>query len=237
MFTVLTWNLNVGLAGHEDVAPVIRELNADLVLLQEVGEVWEAALRPALQDDYPHMLFEGEGAGGLAVLSRSPLSDAAVTESVVDWFPALRFTVDAPWGPMEAMNVHLVPPFTDGGRLLLGWWTRHDDRKREAQHHLSSGAVELMAGDFNANEHERALRWLRDEHSLRSVLPEHHPRAKTWRWPHLPAWRLDHVMVDDCLVAVDAEVFEVGPSDQWPVLVTLQNVDPEDNAACHPSAR
>ena len=231
---VLTWNLNVGEAGHPDVAAVLRELDADLILLQEVSSAWIPTLSP-LDDTWPHMAFAGEDAGGLALLSKTPLTQVQTSDSAVDWFPAQSATVQAPWGPLEVMNVHLVPPFTriGGGMLSLGvgWWTRHDDRKREAVEHLEVlGVPSLMAGDFNTNERGRALRWLAREHGLESALPQHQPRAKTWAWPRLPAWRLDHILLDDCLVAESAQVHRVGPSDHWPV--TTQIATATDADAC-----
>ncbi len=226
MLTLLTWNLNVGMAGDTGTAELIRGFDADLVLLQEVGPEWQEQLQRELSEDYEVMLFTGQevmgGAGGLALLSRLPAQDALVLDSPIGWFPSQRVTVDTPEGPIEVLNVHLVPPFTDGGRLLLGWLTRHGDRKREAEVAVGDRPPDLMAGDFNANERDRALRWLRREHDLHSALPEFQPRAKTWRMPHLPPWRLDHVLVGPAWEATDAQVHQVGPSDHWPVTVTLR---------------
>ncbi len=225
MLHLVTWNL--GITADPGAVEILRELDAELVLLQEVSPEWVDILQEGLASDYPHMVFaiQEDDAAGLGVLSRLPLSVDALMDSPVGWFPAMRLTVNSDLGPLEVLNVHLVPPFTDGGRLIPGWLTRHDDRKREVMSYLADSVPDLIAGDFNANEHERALRWLRREHSLVSALPLYAPRAKTWKWPHLPAWRLDHVLVGPCLRPAEAEVFALGTSDHWPLRVALEGLD------------
>ena len=68
-FIVMTYNVNFGLAGDSSILETIRKSQADVVFLQETTLDWEAAIRAALSELYPHMGFRGgSGAGGLAVL-------------------------------------------------------------------------------------------------------------------------------------------------------------------------
>src|SRR5688572_16523066 len=70
--SVLSYNLNYGMAGDIETLEVIRNADADVVLLQETSPEWEAALREELTGRYPHMSFRHCcRAGGLAVLSKS----------------------------------------------------------------------------------------------------------------------------------------------------------------------
>jgi len=54
---VLTYNLNYGMPRDRPPLEVVRQADADLVLLQETSEPWEARIREALGDVYPYMSF------------------------------------------------------------------------------------------------------------------------------------------------------------------------------------
>ncbi len=72
--TVMSFNVNFGLAGDSEAIEVIRQSNADLVLLQETTVAWETQIRRDLSSEYPHMEFRHCcGAGGLAILSKGRL--------------------------------------------------------------------------------------------------------------------------------------------------------------------
>ena len=60
----------------------------------------------------------------------------------------------------------------------------------------------------------------------------HFPNASP---PLLPAWRLDHILLDDCLVAESAQVHPVGPSDHWPVTVQIAAVTDSDTCTPKPA--
>jgi len=224
---VLSFNINYGVGHDPRNVAAVADADADLVLLQETTEDSEAAFREALAGTYPHVLFRYCcNAGGLGVLSKHPIREETWIEPTVGWFPAWRVVVDTPLGPVQALDVHLRPPMSDGGSWVAGYFTTRDDRREEIAAFWPALDPELptiIAGDFNEDAQGRAIAFL-DEKGLQSALPQVDPRAKTWRWQtKLGKLRmmLDHVVYGPGLEVRGAEVLDRGTSDHLPVLVVL----------------
>lgn len=224
---VLSFNINYGVGHDPSNVAAVAEADADLVLLQETTAESEAVFREALADTYPHVLFRDCcNAGGLGVLSKHPIREEAWLEPTVGWFPAWRVVVDTPLGPVQALDVHLRPPMSDGGSWVAGYFTTRDDRREEIAAFwpaLDRELPTIVAGDFNEDAQGRAIAFLREQ-GLASALPQVDPRAKTWRWQtKLGKLRmmLDHVVYGPELQLRSAEVLDRGTSDHLPVLVVL----------------
>src|SRR2546421_13053718 len=56
--SVLTYNVNFGIAGDPQTLRAIAHDDADVVFLQETNDRWECALRAQLSLAYPHMQFK-----------------------------------------------------------------------------------------------------------------------------------------------------------------------------------
>ncbi len=226
---MLTYNVNFGLAGDPATVGAIRDTAADLALLQETTPAWERALRAALSDLYPHMLFKHRGgAGGFAVLSRLPITEAEViSPSAEGWFPAGRVVVTTGLGPLQALNVHLRPPVSDGGSFVSGYFTTPGVRLREMQGFvgkLKPGLATLVAGDFNEEPDGDVTEFLASQ-GLMSILPRLAPGTPTWRWQTAVGTirrQLDHIAHSASLEAVSVEVRQSGRSDHLPVLAVLR---------------
>jgi endonuclease/exonuclease/phosphatase (EEP) superfamily protein YafD len=224
---VLSFNINYGVGHDPQNVAAVAEADADLVLLQETTEESEQAFREALAAHYPYMLFRDCcNAGGLGVLSKHPIRDEAWLEPTVGWFPAWRVVVETPLGPVQALDVHLRPPMSDGGSWVAGYFTTRDDRREEIAAFwgaMEPGLSTIVAGDFNEDAQGRAIAFLAEQ-GLESALPQVEPRAKTWRWQtKLGKLRmmLDHVVYGPGLELRGAEVMDRGTSDHLPVLVVL----------------
>lgn len=229
--TVMTYNVNFGVAGDASTLDAIAGGGADVVLLQETNAAWERSMRARLGGTYPHMRFgapESMPAGGLAVLSRWPFEVTHASPSDGGFFYAWRVVVHTPRGDVQALNVHLRPQVSDEGSLLVGRFTTGPNRLRELTRHratLSRALPTLVAGDFNEDERGDAVRSLTDA-GMRSALVEFAPGAMTWRWPVGPftvRQRFDHVVYDparfECL---HARVSPAGASDHLPVIARLR---------------
>lgn len=224
---VLSFNINYGVGHDPSNVAAVAEADADLVLLQETTAESEAVFREALAGTYPHVLFRDCcNAGGLGVLSKHPIREEAWIEPTVGWFPAWRVVVDTPLGPVQALDVHLRPPMSDGGSWVAGYFSTRDDRREEITaffRALDPKLPTIIAGDFNEDAQGRAIAFL-SERGLVSALPQVDPRAKTWRWQtKLGKLRmmLDHVVYGPGLQLRTAEVLDRGTSDHLPVLVVL----------------
>jgi endonuclease/exonuclease/phosphatase (EEP) superfamily protein YafD len=212
---------------HSNPEPIatlaaIDELAADLVLLQEITARWRDALRERFADRYPHHRYHlhTRPAGGLAVLSRSPIdADEILVSPEAGWFPAQRLVVDG----LQILHVHLRPMIDQHG-WLSGAKTTPPIRRREIEAHWAAlvPMPTVVAGDHNEGAAGLAIEFLR-ERGLSRVAPE---GPHTWRYvrdgKELLAFDLDHVLIDASLVARDARVIDAGTSDHRPVVATVE---------------
>ena len=182
MLRILTFNTGLteirlfGAALYEDVphvvpraaglAPALREVGADIVLLQElVPQRVKIALAAALRDLYPYRAGIGEDSRfygtGLLTLSRHPIEDAACTpfaaqtleEGLFGPRGMLRCTVRTPaLGPCRVVNLHATAGGAYRQRRRQGAASRRSAQIAEAiaAAALSEGTV-VLAGDFNSD--------------------------------------------------------------------------------------
>jgi endonuclease/exonuclease/phosphatase (EEP) superfamily protein YafD len=222
---VASYNVNYGLAGDPETLDALIATNADVVFVQEANAAWADAFLD-LRDRWPHQAIVDHGAaGGLAVLSRFPFDEGEVVPSAVGWFPAWKVTVDTPAGPLQALQVHLHPPFDDRWGWAAGPFTTSDERELElvaALEVLDGDVPTVVLGDFNERR-GRAIRLMEDR-GFEDVLPRFAPGEKTWSWD-LPVGRLsgtlDHVFTGGGARAVGAAVRDEGRSDHRPIVVDV----------------
>ncbi len=246
--TVMTFNVNFGVAGDDSTIAAIRDAGADVVFLEETNQAWEDALRRSLAGDYPHMTFHHCcRAGGLAVLSKLPFTEKDYLPAVAGgWFPALRVIVATPLGDVQVMSVHLHPPLDEQGNVLGGYWVSQPIRRAEIESHaahLDATLPTLVVGDFNEDADGQAVKLLAAR-GFESTLAALHGHVRTWHWQLSIARRsmarlgrrapaasltlgtvsqqLDHILHDARLTAVSARVIEAGRSDHFPVVATFR---------------
>ncbi len=227
-FVIATYNVNFAIPQDAPTIRAVRELDADVLLLQETSPEWQASLTPWIREQRLHSRFwhsDRFPAGGAGVVSRWPIRDEVSVDSAVDWFQAHRFIADSPCGPIELVNVHLQPPISDGS-VVRGWFDAPSQHEREITRvfeRVDTAAQRplIIAGDFNEPEDRGAVAWLNRHRRLTSALPGFQPNATTWHWPVGPIeleQRLDHVMYNPrAMRAIDARVIYAGNSDHRPV--------------------
>ncbi len=237
----MTYNVNFGMAGDKPTLEAIKSERVDLVLLQETNAAWEQQIKTDLDLllRYPHMrFFHCCNAGGLAVLSRHELLEVEYLKEE-SWFPALRVVVATPLGKIQALSVHLRPPFSDSGSVVSGYFVTPEIRTQEITvftKSLRSDLPTIIAGDFNEGAGGDAIELL-EGRGFATVLPEFHPGADTWRWNTSlgeVSTTLDHIVYDQRqLEPLDARVFPRGQSDHLPVVarfIRAQDRTPKERA-------
>jgi endonuclease/exonuclease/phosphatase family metal-dependent hydrolase len=232
--SVVTYNVNYGVAQPENVIRYLAGSNASVICLQETHQRWERILKPALEQAYPHSYFQDWGrAGGLALLSRYELGPVRVIQPEVGWWPALLAEVETPAGAIQILNVHLKPRLTERGRITVSAYCRAPGIHREELagflRHVDPQRPLIIAGDFNENEVGLAMRCLFDQ-GFASALSAYDGRSKTWRWTVWPGIvvndRFDHIMYSDHLDCTGAEVVQVSGSDHMPVRAVMVRKGP-----------
>jgi endonuclease/exonuclease/phosphatase family metal-dependent hydrolase len=220
----MTYNVNYGLEGDPAAIEAIRGEASDLVLLQETTPGWERALRAGLAQSHPHMEFRHfRGAGGLAALSRHPISGGEVIAPPRGgWFPAWRFEVESPLGRLQVLNVHLRPQLSESGSFVSGYFTtpgvRHSEMTKYFAH-LDPSLPTLVTGDFNEGRRGLAIGYLK-RRGFESALAQF-DGGSTWRWPTsvgTVSAELDHIVYRAPLEPLEVRVIAAGRSDHLPVV-------------------
>ena len=227
--TVLTYNVNYGLAGDPPAVEAIRHADADVVFLQETTAEWEDALRSTLAARYPNMAFRHCcGAGGLAVLSKVPFeATEPIPPTEGGWFPAWRVILQSSIGAIQVLNVHLRPAVSESGSVVSGYFSTPPLRRAQIENyyaHLDPSLPTLVVGDFNEGDGGKAITYLESK-GFRSALPEFDGNQDTWHWPTSIGTvhaQLDHIVYDDQLEPLEVRVLEEGRSDHFPVWGVFQ---------------
>lgn len=185
------------------IAAVLRELEADVIALQEVVNVPhgppEAHQGDYLASELGMQVVHGEvralhgGGYGNVTLSRWPVRSSCnydVTVRGQEPRGCLRADIDLPGGRMlHLFNVHLGTSFLErrhqGRRLVDSVLPQHQ------------GHARILVGDFN--EWTRGLAsQLLSAHLVSADIRTHLSRARTYPGV-LPFWHLDHVYHDEVL--------------------------------------
>lgn len=218
---VLSLNLWVDSESNEQLLRLLDEHDPDVVLLQEVFPSRMELVRRDVGDRYPHdHLFEAADVGGVAVLSKEPITDIA---EVPRPHERARGTFVATIAGVQVVPVHLTSPCPACGNSLVDRLSGEDAARRlEMQAVLDTldpGRPAIVGGDFNSTARGAPYRKLdaagfRDPHRERGWGP-----GFTWstRFP-IELIRIDMVLVRG-LEPTAASVGAAGTSDHRPVII------------------
>jgi len=238
---VMTFNVAFGSPGVSGVLAQVREFGADLVLLQDEDASIEAGLRKAF--DGWNVRSDGE----FVLASRHPIRDVFVPPPLV--YPqgaggahVVRYTLDTPLGLVDVFNVHPTSPRPGleevrgnglreeivSGRLLAGKasgaveWNAFRRARQVAgiaeRANASPNAV-IVAGDTNLP----GLSWILGEHlgSYRDAFSQA-GWGFGYTFPAKRPWmRIDRILTNDRLKALDFRVGDATPSDHRGVFAVL----------------
>lgn len=236
-FTVMSYNVLSEIDGWQDVVRIIRESDADIIALQELGKPMADAIALNLADIYPYQAlnpqegqwnyFRGQG-----VLSRYPIIEDEYWQytDLPESHGHQRVVIDINGQPLALYNVHPWPPIDWGGGLSFGFISDEDTAHKETIHRLLARAqteadAVLLLGDFNMSDQFEEYRTITTQYNdvYREV-----GRGMGYTYPAEGLGmlgqiiRLDYVFRNEGLQAISAHVVaEAGPSDHLPVWVQL----------------
>jgi len=197
----------------DQLAEAIAAEEADLLLIQEVGTAWEAAL-DALP--YPHKLAISRPDNfGIAIYSAQPVRDLEAFDAQgVPWMEA---TLDIDGVAVRAITVHTLPPVSADYHAV---W-REQLRQLEALMRAAEGPT-VVAGDLNLTRHSPTFRAL----LATGFHSAHAECGKSWlrTWPATVAvevFRPDHVLLSPELHCVSLSHLPGAGSDHLGIVVDL----------------
>lgn len=206
---VLEVNFKFDTGPPEAKAHDIAAAGADVMVLIEITPGQERALQEAAGSTYPYRVARAaELARGVAIWSRVPISDGAIT--VVGPHPAARAVIAG----ITVWAVHPYPPTVDRANWRRGL---------RAIAQLPVSGPTMVVGDFNG------ARW---HPQFRDVLAHGWRDAHEWlghgfsgSWPNNKRWgpvvRFDHALLKGGVVPVAVRELDVTNSDHRGFVVTV----------------
>ena len=224
-----TYNVFTGTHDPYLTSKVIREMQADVVMLQELSPQGARLLDGALEADFPHRHFSE----GVAVLSRFPLRNPRYERSRYGINGFLVAEVQSPVGRFQVASLHLDPlhlwtmrdKWSLPYQILFGQDAVHRKEIGQILQTLSPDMPAILCGDFNSVSGEpiRQLRELGYTDSFASV-NKHPNRTSTLRFELLgleTGRRIDFILHDSSFHTVESKVLPGNPSDHDPVMSVL----------------
>jgi endonuclease/exonuclease/phosphatase (EEP) superfamily protein YafD len=231
-FTIATFNVEDGKETDASTVEAIGATHADLICLQETGDGWVKVIQERYASEYPYMLFEPGGTGGLAVLSKQRLMSREVYPGEAGGHPSWALFAETPAGWFSLLNVHLRSLYAAKKGLIGDYLTWGSDHVTQLESLVTNSGREEMVrslprmvlGDFNDGENGDAVDYL-ESTGLTDALPLFHPGQYTWRHPSLAGQfneALDHVLFDEWVEPLNAYTLNRGNSDHIPVVAHFQ---------------
>jgi vancomycin resistance protein VanJ len=226
-FTLLTYNINLAPPDIHSIADDIRNIDADIVAIQELTPRSADVLETALSTEYPYRAFHAVvGFHGQGILSKYPI----VSDEFWKIYLGHQRTGIAVNGTVITVyNVHPVH------HILPFWGFDISRRTEEVNVFLNKASQDdtpiLITGDFNmtdqSGDYQRITQTYQDSYrqvgyGMGTTFPAH--------IPFLPSLvRIDYVFHSEEFTAFEADVLRsTGGSDHRPLVVTLA-LDPSNN--------
>jgi endonuclease/exonuclease/phosphatase (EEP) superfamily protein YafD len=196
----------------------------DVILFQEFTAHWRYALRDRLEGAYPYRVEKPlQHSFGAAIFSKTPFVEPPdlLDYSTPDT-PQLRVVIEHNGGAIAVYNIHLMPPTS-----ILNTIDQRRTHARLMQILRDETRPTILGGDFNFTSDSymasdvRALGYTDTQHVA--------GRGPGTTWPvhsifpklPIPKLRIDHLYLNDQLVALDATTGEPRGSDHRPIISTL----------------
>lgn len=204
---VTTFNVWINNPKPQKVVDYLRETDADIVVLQEVGDHLEQVIVPPLRDKYPHVVSCARRNCGLAMLSKTAWLDAGSSDRTRASPPIVWARFAGATKPYVVTGLHLAFPFQPDMQVdHMNWLADRAQRERGTQ---------IVVGDFNLSPFSFKLNAFAQKANLR----QHALLGASW-----PGHRfVPVVLIDNLLASPDVKAVKVsyGPqsygSDHYPL--------------------
>jgi vancomycin resistance protein VanJ len=238
--TFNVWGANQQL---DAVVTWLREVDADVVLVQEVPLAWAGQGVQDLQDLYPYQLSQPPEIrlAGDAILSRYPIVAHEQYDLHNGYLANDRIEIEIDGQVVAIYNIHLYLPQIETLNFrppidnpFLNMVAKYNDTTRNNQINQLLDILEsenkpfIVAGDFNMSDqavkYSQFAQQLNDSFREAGVgLGATWPNAEIVNLPTVfpPLLRIDYIWHSDAWVTLDASVGPKLGSDHLPVIATL----------------
>ena len=232
---IATYNVNFGGSNWQIMHPektlqAIKDVNADVMVLQEETPYWCTYFKNNLTKLYPYQAFiNSPRAGGMGIISKYPFQTTYYGYSKIGWHPGWIYLINTPQGKLQLLNVHLAPPLvnlTSMGFLFNGVFKSRDVRFREMQFYtrqLKTGYPTIIAGDFNESYLTKLRVWLFSQ-GFQDAKTISHNQQNSWQWQAgllTFCGPYDRIFYNQYLTLRYFAILQAGDSDHFPAYADL----------------
>lgn len=231
---LMTWNSHVSYDHKNQLGQLLREVQPDIVTLQEASAGMRHRMSEEWIDQYPYQVSSRYGS--LLTISRYPLSEPNIDRLLQIGCRCLISSVTWQGQSITLINIHIPRPnvYYAVLRRNLPTITRYDNKNQE--HYFTvlfkllnqiEGPV-LLQGDLNTTERQpnyKQLRQLLNDSFAEAgwlmgyTYPHVESRAPSWL---IPIIQIDHIMHSDSFVAHAAWTGALSGSDHKYVIADLR---------------
>ena len=213
LFNVLTKNNK-----YNQLKLMINEQNPDIIILQEVDDVWLENIRE-LKKDYPYFLeYPRLDNFGIALYSKFPIINSKI-ETWTDYeVPVITAEIKSNGNILKIYGVHTLPPTgNEYFRVRNEMLSKINEIFSDSKHPL------IIAGDLNTSVYSISYKKYIKSSNLKDAQILAKTLKGTWNAKHFPFMRisLEHVLVSP---EIKVQSFDIGKnfgSDHLPVFVDL----------------
>ncbi len=213
LFNVLTKNNK-----YNQLKLMINEQNPDIIILQEVDDVWLENIRE-LKKDYPYFLeYPRLDNFGIALYSKFPIINSKI-ETWTDYeVPVITAEIKSNGNILKIYGVHTLPPTgNEYFRVRNEMLSKINEIFSDSKHPL------IIAGDLNTSVYSISYKKYIKSSNLKDAQILAKTLKGTWNAKHFPFMRisLEHVFISP---EIKVQSFDIGKnfgSDHLPVFVDL----------------
>jgi endonuclease/exonuclease/phosphatase (EEP) superfamily protein YafD len=220
----MTYNTNSENVRLDELLYTLREADADVVGLQELGSSSATAIQNELQDVYPYQVLYGYGTQGVGVLSHYPIVNHELVEGETS-FPYLVATLDVEGHLLTVISAHPPSPMRS---LTQGvYYSRGVEDVHRLAAQAGNGSPTLLLGDLNATPHSEEYALLKNAGLADSFqeagwgFGNTFPAEPGRLMPGFPMVRIDYIWHTGDFRTTDVWVGSNGGSDHLPVYAQL----------------
>ncbi|TQS44961.1 endonuclease/exonuclease/phosphatase family protein [Cryptosporangium phraense] len=215
---VMAFNTKIGAGSVSSLAALVRRASPDVLTVQELTPEWAAEF--SALGLFPYSALRAlPGASGTGIWAKYPLTDARTVDSRTG-FDQTRATLRGP-RVIDVISAHPRPPIFKPEEFgSVSRWTEDLSRLPGAS---TSGAVRVMAGDFNASLDHSPFRKLVDTGYVDAAAEVGKGLVPTWpmNGNKAPPVTLDHVLVDSRGDASSFNAYTIPGSDHRAIVADL----------------
>ncbi len=213
---ILLMNVCTSNSNYKGVIEYVKEVNPDILALEEINNIWVSELEPLLNIYKFRELCPGEDNFGIGLYSKMPFKDAGV-RYFGEWAPpSIVARIELNKDVVTILFTHLLPP---GNRKYF--YMRNEQLEEIITHREDFGDSLIVLGDLNMTS------WSYYFKKFRNKMRLHDTRIGFGINPSWPTMLpimlipIDHCLISTDIVTLDRKIGTDIGSDHYPVYIEL----------------